>query len=407
MRRRTFIRAAGLTLLLPQLESFGQEPVGSVKRLFTIVNHLGFYQPALLPKQGESDQNTAPELLNNFAAHHEHLKLFSGLGNPGVQLGNGHTPCVGVLSGYFNKLERKNRISFDQRAAEFLGGETRFQSLALQAGQNLNFSQVCWDRHGLPVYQMDSPERIFNLLFGVDADHAKQKQILSENKSILDIAYQHAQSMSLSLSQRDRDKVDDYFTAVREVERSVHKTRQWSDTPKPHTNYSLPEYSNRSVEDYLQVMLDLSSLAFETDSTRVVTLQIPFWESFSQDNIQGSYHDFSHHGKQEAKIEKLLVMESMILRKISDTLTSMKQKTMTGGRVLFDETSTLITASMGNASAHTFDDLPAMYINSSVKKFQHEHRNNKPVCDLYLSILQDLGVEVDAFGESQSTVSLI
>lgn len=407
MRRRTFIRAAGLTLLLPQLESFGQEPVGSVKRLFTIVNHLGFYQPALLPQQGESDQNTAPELLNNLAAHHEHLKLFSGLGNPGVQLGNGHTPCVGVLSGYFNKLERKNRISFDQRAAEFLGGETRFQSLALQAGQNLNFSQVCWDRHGLPVYQMDSPERIFNLLFGVDADHAKQKQILSENKSILDIAYQHAQSMSLSLSQRDRDKVDDYFTAVREVERSVHKTRQWSDTPKPHTNYSLPEYSNRSVEDYLQVMLDLSSLAFETDSTRVVTLQIPFWESFSQDNIQGSYHDFSHHGKQEAKIEKLLVMESMILRKISDTLTSMKQKTMTGGRVLFDETSTLITASMGNASAHTFDDLPAMYINSSVKKFQHEHRNNKPVCDLYLSILQDLGVEVDAFGESQSTVSLI
>ena len=407
MRRRTFIRAAGLTLLLPQLESFGQEPVGSVKRLFTIVNHLGFYQPALLPKQGESDQNTAPELLNNLAAHHEHLKLFSGLGNPGVQLGNGHTPCVGVLSGYFNKLERKNRISFDQRAAEFLGGETRFQSLALQAGQNLNFSQVCWDRHGLPVYQMDSPERIFNLLFGVDADHAKQKQILSENKSILDIAYQHAQSMSLSLSQRDRDKVDDYFTAVREVERSVHKTRQWSDTPKPHTNYSLPEYSNRSVEDYLQVMLDLSSLAFETDSTRVVTLQIPFWESFSQDNIRGSYHDFSHHGKQEAKIEKLLVMESMILRKISDTLTSMKQKTMTGGRVLFDETSTLITASMGNASAHTFDDLPAMYINSSVKKFQHEHRNNKPVCDLYLSILQDLGVEVDAFGESQSTVSLI
>jgi|JI6StandDraft_1071083.scaffolds.fasta_scaffold61176_2 hypothetical protein len=407
MRRRTFIRAAGLTLLLPQLESFGQEPVGSVKRLFTIVNHLGFYQPALLPKQGESDPNTAPELLNNLAAHHEHLKLFSGLGNPGVQLGNGHTPCVGVLSGYFNKLERKNRISFDQRAAEFLGGETRFQSLALQAGQNLNFSQVCWDRHGLPVYQMDSPERIFNLLFGVDADHAKQKQILSENKSILDIAYQHAQSMSLNLSQRDRDKVDDYFTAVREVERSVHKTRQWSDTPKPHTNYSLPEYSNRSVEDYLQVMLDLSSLAFETDSTRVVTLQIPFWESFSQDNIQGSYHDFSHHGKQEAKIEKLLVMESMILRKISDTLTSMKQKTMTGGRVLFDETSTLITASMGNASAHTFDDLPAMYINSSVKKFQHEHRNNKPVCDLYLSILQDLGVEVDAFGESQSTVSLI
>ena len=426
MHRRTFIRAAGLTLLLPQLESFGQVPTGSVKRLFTIVNHLGFYQPALLPLQPLPAQELAPEkrvtqeqpigeqagqaaapvLLDNLAAHREHLKLYGGLGNPGVQLGNGHTPCVGVLSGYFNKLERKNRISFDQQAAEFLGGETRFQSLAFQAGQNLNFSQVCWDRHGMPVYQMDSPERIFNLLFGVDADHAQQKQILAENKSILDIAYQHAQSMSRNLSQRDRAKVDDYFTAVREVELSVHKTRAWSDTPKPQTSYSLPEYSTSSVEDYLQVMLDLALLAFETDSTRVVTLQIPFWESFSQDNIQGSYHDFSHHGKQEAKIEKLLVMENMILEKIAGTLTSMKHKTMTGGRVLFDETSTLITASMGNASSHTFDDLPAMYINGAVKQFQYEHRHNKPICDLYLSILQDLGAELDAFGESQATLSL-
>ena len=267
MHRRTFIRAAGLTLLLPQLESFGQEPTGRVKRLFTIVNHLGFYQPALLPKQQlpaqepvpheqaterkpieeQADQAATPVLLDNLAAHREHLKLYSGLGNPGVQLGNGHTPCVGVLSGYFNKLERKNRISFDQRAAEFLGGETRFQSLAFQAGQNLNFSQVCWDRHGMPVYQMDSPERIFNLLFGVDADHVQQKQILAENKSILDIAYQHAQSMSHNLSQRDRAKVDDYFTAVREVELSVHKTRAWSDTPNPQTNYLLPDYSTSSV----------------------------------------------------------------------------------------------------------------------------------------------------------------
>jgi hypothetical protein len=401
MRRRTFIRAAGLTLLLPQLESFGQAPAEPVKRLFTIVNHLGFYQPALLPDQAE------PVLLDNLSVHRENLKLFSGLGNPGVQLGNGHTPCVGVLSGYFNKLQRKNRISFDQQAAEFLGGQTRFQSLALQAGQNLNFSQVCWDRHGLPVYQMDSPERIFNVLFGVDADHTQQKQILAENKSILDIAYKHAQSMSLDLSHRDREKVDDYFTAVREVEKSVHKTRLWTDTPKPQTDYSLPDYSNRSVEDYLQVMLDLSLLAFETDSTRVVTLQIPFWESFSQDNIQGSYHDFSHHGKQESKIEKLLVMENMILQKISNTLTAMKHKTMTGGRVLFDETSTLITASMGNASSHTFDDLPALYINPSVRSFQHEHRHNQPICDVYLSILQDLGIELDAFGESQATVSLI
>ena len=79
---------------------------------------------------------------------------------------------------------------------------------------------------------------------------------------------------------------------------------------------------------------------------------------------------------------------------------------MTGGNSLFDETSTLVTASMGNASAHTFDDLPALYVNRSVKKFQHERQKDKPICNLYLSILQDLGVEMDKFGESNATLTL-
>ncbi len=387
-------------MLLPQLESFGQTPTKPVKRLFTIVNHLGFYQPALLPDQ------EAPVLLKNLEAHRENLKIFSGLGNPGVQLGRGHTPCVGVLSGYFNTLRRKNRISFDQQAAEFLGRETRFQALAFQAGENLNFSQVCWDKHGLPVHQMDSPARIFNLLFGVDENHAAQKQILADEKSILDLAYRQARSLSKNLTHRDREKVDEYFASVRVVEKSVRRKTFWNDKEKPKTDYTLPLFSNRSVEDYLQVMLDLSLFALETDSTRVVTLQIPFWESFSQNNIAGNYHLFSHHGRKKETVTQLLVMENMIMRKIGNTLTSMKEKTMSGGGALFDETSTLITASMGNASAHTFDDLPALYLNRSVEKFQHERRKDKPICNLYLSILQDLGVEIDKFGESNATLTL-
>ncbi|MDG1895224.1 MAG: DUF1552 domain-containing protein [Fuerstiella sp.] len=400
MNRRTFIKTAGLSFLLPQLESLGQTPSRPVKRLFTVVNHLGFYQPALLPDQAD------PVLLKNLDAHQDSLKIFSGFGNPGVQLGRGHTPCVGVLSGYFNTLRRKNRISFDQQAAEFLGRETRFNALAFQAGQNLNFSQVCWDRNGLPVHQMDSPERIFNLLFGVDENHAAQKRILAEEKSILDLAYKQAGSMSKNLSRRDREKVDEYFASVRDVEKSVRKRTIWNDKEKPKTDYTLPPFSSRSVEDYLQVMLDLSLLTLETDSTRVVTLQIPFWEDFSQDNIAGNYHLFSHHSRKEETVTDLLVMENMIMRKIGNTLTAMKQKSMTGGNSLFDETSTLVTASMGNASAHTFDDLPALYVNRSVKKFQHETQKDIPICNLYLSILQELGIEMDRFGESNATLTL-
>ncbi|MCM8527301.1 MAG: DUF1552 domain-containing protein, partial [Lentisphaeraceae bacterium] len=164
MDRRTILKAAGISLLLPGLESFGELKDKKVKRLFTVVNHLSFYQPELIPKE-EGAFGEVPSLLKNCKEHFGQLKVFSGFDNPGVQLGLGHTPCVGILSGYFNKLLRKNRVSVDQAAADSLGHDTRFKSLVFQAGQNLNFSQVSWDKHGLPVYQLDNPKNIFNLLF--------------------------------------------------------------------------------------------------------------------------------------------------------------------------------------------------------------------------------------------------
>lgn len=400
MDRRTFIGASGLSLLLPPLESLGQVAAKPVKRLFTIVNHLSFYQPALLPSLGKA------QLLNNLAAHRENLKLFSGLATPGVQLSTGHSPAVGVLSGYFNRLERKNRISLDQRAAEILGRETRLKSLSLQAGENLNFSQVCWDRHGMPVYQIDSPHRAFDLLFGVDPNHRRQQQILAEDRSILDLAFKQAESISKQLSVADQQRIDEYFTAIREVEKSVKRKGFWVEKDKPRTDYDMPDFSKRSVDDYVQVMLDLAVLALQTDSTRVATIQIPFWEGFDEDDFSGNYHDFSHHGQKEEKIEKLLVMENMILSKVGDALAQMKGKIMSTGASLFDETTTLVTAAFGNASAHTFDDLPALYFNSDVRGFQHVPASATTTCDLYLSILRDLGVELDAFGEGKSTVSL-
>ena len=404
MDRRTLLKAAGISLLLPRLESFGEVKQKPVKRLFTLVNHLGFYQPNLIPKS-KGPIEESPALLSNLKDQFDNLKVLSGFDNPGVQLGLGHTPCVGILSGYFNKLQRKNRISVDQAAAEILGHETRFKSLVLQAGQNLNFSQVSWDKHGLPVYQWDNPKNVFNMLFNVEENHQEQKRILKEEKSILDLVFKHAKSMEKKLNSRDKEKIDEYFTSVREVEKSVKKRTYWSTKPKPVVDYKVPQYSSRSVEDYVQVMLDLSLLAFESDSTRVVTLQIPFWESFKQDNIGGNYHDFSHHGKKPDKIKKLMVMENMILSKLNDSINKMKSTPSLNGS-LFEETTTFVTASMGNASAHTFKDLPALVISKDIKNPGHERHANKPMCNLYLSMLQNLGMTQHKFGESNGTVEV-
>lgn len=407
MKRRTFLHGAGVSLLLPRLESLGQiSDTPSPRRLLTIVNHLSFYQPALVPDENGAFSDSPPPLLNEFSEHLDRLKIFSRLNNPAVQNGFGHTPCVGILSGYYNKLRRKNRISIDQAVAGLIGNETRFSSLVFQAGENLNFSQISWDKHGLPVYQIDSPRKIFNLLFQVDENSRMQQQILAEDRSILDVVLRQAKSMEKRLNVTDRKKLDEYLNSVRQVEQSVKRRAYWAEKSKPQVDYDLEGFDRRSVDDYVGTLLDLAIMALETDSTRAVTLQIPFWEGFKESDIAGNYHDFSHHGQKPEKIKKLLVMEHAILKRISTALTTMKSR-QSGNSSLFDQTTTLLTASMGSANAHNFDDLPALVFDSRLKTSGHWQLPDTPMSNLYLGLLRQFGSQQDHFGESTTALDLL
>lgn len=409
MQRRTFLKGAGVALLLPRFESFGQVEDVSPRRMLTIVNHLSFYQPELVPETDGSFEKP-PALLANLSDHFSHLKMYSGLNNPAVQNGFGHTPCVGILSGYFNKLHRKNRISIDQAIADQMGDDTRFRSLVFQAGENLNFSQISWDKHGLPVHQLDSPRKIFNLLFGVNENEKRQQQILDEDRSILDAVLSQAKSMEKRLNATDREKMDEYLTSVRDAEKTVRKQAHWSGRPKPEVDYDVEDelryFDRKSVDDYVATLLDLAVLALETDSTRAVTVQIPFWEGFKEPELAGNYHDLSHHGQKPDKVEKLLRMEHGILTRISDALTTMKQR-KAGHTSLFDQTTTLLTASMGSANAHNFDDLPALVFDSRMKTPGYARRQDVPMSNLYLGLLQQFGAEQDTFGESTGAFDLL
>ncbi|RMF40108.1 MAG: DUF1552 domain-containing protein [Planctomycetota bacterium] len=406
MKRRTFLTGAGVALLLPRMESLGQvSEADAPRRLLTIVNHLSFYQPELIP-QADGVFENAPPLLGELSDHFEHLKVFSGMDNPAVQNGFGHTPCVGILSGYFNKLHRRNRISIDQAVADLIGDETRFKSLVFQAGENLNFSQISWDKHGLPVKQIDSPRRIFNLLFQVDESDKTQQEILAEDRSILDAVLAQARSMETRLNVADRAKMDEYLTSVREVEKTVKRRAYWADRSKPQVNYELDDFDRQSVDDYVGTLLDLAVLALDTDSTRALTVQIPFWEGFKEPHLSGNYHDLSHHGQKPEKIEKLLMLEHAILRRISTALTTMKQRTA-GNSSLFDQTTTLITASMGSANSHNFDDLPALVIDGRMKTAGHWRKQDVPMSNLYLGLLQLFGAEHDRFGESTGAFEVL
>ena len=406
MKRRTFLKGAGVALLLPRLECLGQvEEAKSPRRLLTIVNHLSFYQPELIPKTEGLFKNPPP-LLGELFDHFEHLKVYSGLRNPAVQNGFGHTPCVGILSGYFNKLQRKNRISIDQAVADLVGDETRFRSLVFQAGENLNFSQISWDKHGLPVHQIDSPRKIFNLLFQVNENEKAQQQVLAEDRSILDAVSAQAKSMEKRLNATDRAKMDEYLSSVREVEKTVRRQAHWAGRSKPQVSYEIENFDRKSVDDYVGTLMDLAVLALQTDSTRAVTVQIPFWEGFKEPGLSGNYHDLSHHGQKPEKVKKLLKLEHAILRRINASLSTMKERTV-GNSSLFDQTTTLITASMGSANAHNFDDLPALVFDAHMKTSGHWQRKDTPMSNLYLGLLQQFGADRDRFGESTRAFDLL
>ncbi len=406
LRRRTFLTGAGVSLLLPRMESLGQVSEASPpRRLLTIVNHLSFYQPELIPDTNGA-LNQTPPLLNEFSDHFDHLKIFSGLNNPAVQNGFGHTPCVGILSGYFNKLHRKNRLSIDQAIADLIGVETRFKSLVFQAGENLNFSQISWDKYGLPVHQIDSPRKIFNLLFHVNENDKTQQQVLAEDQSILDAVFAQAKSMEKRLNATDREKLDEYLTSVREVEQTVNRRAHWANRSKPNVNYELDDFNRKSVDEYVGTLLDLAVLALETDSTRAVTIQIPFWEGFKEPELSGNYHDLSHHGQKPEKIKSLLTLEHAILKRINASLNTMKERHV-GNSSLFDQTTTLLTASMGSANSHNFDDLPALVFDGRMKNSGHRQEKDVPMSNLYLGLLQLFGAERDRFGESTGAFEVL
>ena len=406
MKRRTFLKGTGVSLLVPQMESLGQiAQVGSPRRLLTIVNHLSFYQPKLIPKK-EGVFGKAPPLLAELSDQFKHMKVFSGLDNPAVQNGFGHTPCVGILSGYFNKLHRKNRLSIDQAIADLIGDDTRFKSLVFQAGENLNFSQISWDKHGLPVYQIDSPRKIFNLLFQINEKEKTQQQVLAEDRSILDAVFSQAKSMEKNLNAADRAKLDEYLTSVREVEKTVKRRAYWAERPKPSMDYEIEDFDRKSVDGYVGTLLDLAVLALQTDSTRAVTVQIPFWEGFKEPGLSGNYHDLSHHGQKKEKIEKLLKLEHAILKRINTSLNAMRE-CQVGNDSLLDQTTTLLTASMGSANSHNFDDLPALVFDNRMKTAGHWQKKDVPMSNLYLGLLQQFGGEGDQFGESTGSFDLL
>lgn len=416
VNRRCFLRATGVTLALPLLESLstaaeGVSPgVARPMRMVFIGNQLGFYSPEFHPATPGRDYEL-PMLLRPLAPHRSDLTVFSGLDH---DVKGGHYAVHSFLSGVRSvdaKSMPEGNISIDQRAAETVGGVTRFPSLAVGSDDGISGGcMMSWTRSGTRVPPVPTPRELFRKLFVEDGaeDRANAATRFDRHGSILDAVADDAKSLARHLDQRDRDKLDEYFTSVRDVEKKIELNRNWLNVPKPRP--PVPEPPNRDFVADLPVLYDLIALALQTDSTRIATLEIAGGFNASLLGLDKDWHTLSHHGKREETIADLLKVEAYQTEQLARFLKKLKSLEDGDGSLL-DHTMVLFGSGMGNASSHTNYNLPVILAGGGFRHGEHraypaDGAGKTPLCNLYLSMLQRFGVETGRFGTSTGTLEL-
>jgi hypothetical protein len=410
MTRRHFLRAAGIALALPPLESLARplraEPR---RRLVCLCAPFGLHPGFLIPEKAGKDYALTPylEVVKDFR---KSFTIVSGLCHPGMSPGSAHQASASFLTGSpgAGRPGFKNTISIDQLAAEQIGDQTRLRSLVL-SGEGAGLS---WTRTGAQVPAENVPSKVFAKLFLADSpdevrDRARQ---LAEGRSVLDDVSAQAKALQGSLGHEDREKLDEYVTSVRELEKRLAKDELWFKKPKPKVDAAPPKDVTNGADllGRTKLLFDLTALALQTDSTRLVTIMLG-GSTFAPPipGVTLGHHDLSHHGKDPAKLGQLKIVEVEQMKLLNDLLAKLDAVKEEGATVL-DRTMVYLGSNLGDGSSHSIKNLPVFLAGGGFKHGQHlafDPQNSPPLCNFYVTLLQRLGLSIDKFGTSTGTLT--
>jgi hypothetical protein len=418
--RRTFLRGLGITLGLPMLECMtpvftrAAQPL-TPKRMLVIANNLGVLPKNFFPATAGRDYALSP-YLEMLADVRNEFSVFSGLSHPGVTGGHSTDNCFLTSARGAFKAGFRNSISLDQYAAEKLGQVTRFPTLNLGVNIEKANRSLSWTRDGVLLPAEDSATALFNRMFVQGSADEVKKQLLrlKQRGSILDTLNAEAGRFSRTLGSTDKARLDQYLTSVREVEQRLQVAGEWEQRPKPVATQPAPTDINDSklFFEKFDLMLSIAQLAFESDSTRIVTLMVdafktPVFSLPGQKATTETYHNLSHHGQNEEKVKQLEAADRQhmaLLRKLIGNLAAKPE----GGQRLLDRTMVLYGSNLGDANIHDNTNLPILLAGGGLQHGQHlafKRDHNKPLCNLFVTMLQNMGIETDTFGSNAGTLN--
>ncbi|HBJ85216.1 MAG TPA: hypothetical protein DDZ88_15355 [Verrucomicrobiales bacterium] len=405
LSRRAMLRGAGITLGLPFLEAMtpalaAVKETRQAKRFVGVSMALGLHNPNLVP-QGSGRDYQPSRYLKSIQDLRNDFTIVSGSSHPGVT--GGHTAEGSIFSACPNARgsTTRNTISLDQLMAKHLGHETRFPSLVLNTNSQTSPS---YTENGSMIPAENSAMKLFTRLFVNDtpAEQERQAELIRQGRSVMDVVGAEAKSLQRELGAGDRDKLDAWFTSVRDLERRLAANESWTHKPKPKVALKPPTQIPRDNEvEVDRIFLDIIHMALATDSTRFITLHITGNNVQGLEGVDESYHSLSHHGMDEEKLEQLAIVEQGVINTWAAFLRKLKTDK------LLDDTMVLLTSNLGNASAHDNKNMPVLFAGGGFKHGQHlafDQKNNYPLPNLYLSALQRLGLEEERFATSETTM---
>jgi hypothetical protein len=419
--RRRFLQGAGVAMSLPFLDAmlppFARAASNSVtpdaapRRMLGICNNLGL-RPDLFFPTGTGREYVASPYLKLLEAHRNDFTVISGVSHPNVD--GGHPSDISFLTAAPHPASSsfRNTISLDQYVAERIGNLTRFPSLTLSV--NGAARSLSWTGTGVAIPPEERASDVFNQLFlqGTPEQVAAQIHRLDTGRSILDAVADQAKELEGNVGALDRSRLEQYFTSVRDLEHRLQESREWERKPKPVVSFAAPgELTNPAqYMDKLKAMYDLARLSFETDSTRAITLMLNSVATpvvtIDGATITDSYHNLSHHGKAEEKLAQLKVLDEWHMKLLANLFGDLKA-VKEGGESLLERTMILYGSNLGDANAHSTTNLPTLFAGGGFHHGQHlafDRAQNYPLPNLFVSMLQRMGLEEDKFASSTSSM---
>jgi hypothetical protein len=433
LSRRTFLRGVGVTVALPLLDSMVPAQTPLVKTAATPKSRFcGIYVPhgATIDKWTPAQEGAGfefTESLKPLEKYRNRVNVVTNLAHPlaggvGSDAGADHARSAAVfLSGaHPEKGAVHAGVTVDQVLAEHIGQETPLPSIELaieEVGLNCGagygcayFNTISWRNPTMPLPMENSPQVVFERLFGDGSNAALRLSRKKEDRSILDSVTEKASRLQSKLDPSDRTRLTEYLDDIREIERRIQKAEQQSanEGNVPEAPVGVPEL----FEDHLKLMFDLQALAYRADITRIMTLMYARDTSgatYVNSGNRDGFHGASHHSNARAKMDSFALINRYHIQMLAYFIDKL-QSTPDGDGTLLDHSVVVYGSSMSNGNQHDHDPLPVVVVgglSGQLKGGRHiVTPAHTPMSNLLLTLLDKFGVQQTSFGDSTAKLDI-